>query len=97
MSTDANLQRAREQVLATLRRESPRPRVKSFFDEATNTASHVVHDPEMRRAAVVDSVLDFDQPSGRTRTRSARTRTHACRPGLRRGRCRARGRYAIHA
>jgi len=31
----------------------------------------VVHDPATRRAAIIDSVLDFDQPSGRTKTASA--------------------------
>lgn len=41
------------------------PVVKSFFDAATNTATHVVHDPATLRAAIIDSVSDFDQPSGR--------------------------------
>jgi glyoxylase-like metal-dependent hydrolase (beta-lactamase superfamily II) len=45
--------------------------VKTFFDEPTFTATHVVHDPATRRAAIIDSVLDFDQPSGRTKTASA--------------------------
>ena len=48
-----------------------RPRVDSFFDEATNTISHVVRDPSSDRAAIIDSVLDFDPASGRTATRSA--------------------------
>jgi len=47
------------------------PDVMAFFDEATNTVSYVVRDPNSRRAAVIDSVLDFDQPSGRTKTDSA--------------------------
>ncbi|HEX4848564.1 MAG TPA: MBL fold metallo-hydrolase [Novosphingobium sp.] len=47
------------------------PVVKTFFDEPTFTATHVVHDPKTRRAAIIDSVLDFDQPSGRTTTASA--------------------------
>ncbi len=42
------------------------PTVQTFFDEPTFTASHVVSDPKSRRAAIVDSVLDFDQASGRT-------------------------------
>ena len=42
------------------------PVVKTFFDEATFTATHVVHDPAPKRAAIIDSVLDFDQASGRT-------------------------------
>jgi glyoxylase-like metal-dependent hydrolase (beta-lactamase superfamily II) len=47
------------------------PEVTAFFDEATNTVSYVVRDPGGRKAAVIDSVLDFDQPSGRTSTASA--------------------------
>lgn len=48
-----------------------RPTVESFFDEATNTVSHIVADPASGKAAIVDSVLDFDPASGRTRTDSA--------------------------
>ena len=47
------------------------PDVEAFFDEATFTASFVVSDPESRKCAVVDSVLDFDYSSGRTDTKSA--------------------------
>jgi glyoxylase-like metal-dependent hydrolase (beta-lactamase superfamily II) len=47
------------------------PHVTAFFDEATNTISYIVSDPEGRSAAIVDSVLDFDYASGRTDTRSA--------------------------
>jgi len=45
--------------------------VQSFFDEATNTWSHVVHDRATRKAALIDGVLDFDPASARTRTLSA--------------------------
>lgn len=45
--------------------------VHSFFDEPTNTVSYVVYDPATRVAAVVDSVLDYDAPSGRTGFASA--------------------------
>lgn len=48
-----------------------RPDVRAFFDEATFTVSYVVADPDERRAAIVDSVLDFDPASGRTNTGSA--------------------------
>lgn len=48
-----------------------RPTVASFFDEATNTVSHIATDPESGRAAIIDSVLDFDPASGRTDTASA--------------------------
>lgn len=47
------------------------PDVTAFFDEATNTISYVVRDPEGSACAVIDSVLDFDYASGRTDTRSA--------------------------
>lgn len=48
-----------------------RPDVKAFFDEPSNTFSYVVSDPATRRAAVIDSVLDYDAASGRTRHASA--------------------------
>ncbi len=47
------------------------PNVKTFFDEATFTATHVVWDPQTRHAAIVDSVKDYDPKSGRTATTSA--------------------------
>lgn len=48
-----------------------RPDVTAFFDDATNTVSFVVKDPEGRACAIIDSVLDFDYSSGRTNTTSA--------------------------
>ena len=47
------------------------PMVKTFFDGPTFTATHLVWDPATKRAAIIDSVLDFDQASGRTQTGSA--------------------------
>ena len=47
------------------------PAVKAFFDEATNTVTYVVHDPQSRVCAIIDPVLDFDQASGRTSTASS--------------------------
>ncbi|MDQ7247547.1 MBL fold metallo-hydrolase [Dongia sedimenti] len=47
------------------------PEVVAFFDEDTFTVSYVTSDPETRRCAIIDSVLDFDQASGRTRHDSA--------------------------
>ena len=47
------------------------PLVKTFFDEPTFTFSHVVSDPETKRCAIVDSVLDFDYAAGKTDTASA--------------------------
>jgi glyoxylase-like metal-dependent hydrolase (beta-lactamase superfamily II) len=45
--------------------------IKGIYDSATSTVSYVVADPETRRAAIVDSVLDFDVKAGRTSTKSA--------------------------
>ncbi|HIP80078.1 MAG TPA: MBL fold metallo-hydrolase, partial [Kiloniellaceae bacterium] len=47
------------------------PEVKTFFDEATYTATHVVWDPDTREAAIIDSVKDYDPKSGRTGTACA--------------------------
>ncbi len=47
------------------------PEVTAFFDEATFTVTYIVRDPNSKKCAIVDSVLDFDYASGRTDTRSA--------------------------
>ena len=47
------------------------PQVRAFFDEPTFTVSYLVWDGPSRRAAIIDSVLDFDAKSGRTATHSA--------------------------
>ena len=47
------------------------PDVAGFFDEATNTISYIVSDPETRRCAVIDPVLDYDPASSRTAHTSA--------------------------
>lgn len=47
------------------------PIIRSFFDEATNTISHLVADPATGAAAVVDPVLDYNPASGRVSTASA--------------------------
>jgi len=47
------------------------PTVKAFFDPATYTVSYVVSDPAAQKAAIIDSVLDYDAASGRTSTGSA--------------------------
>ncbi|TWB86889.1 glyoxylase-like metal-dependent hydrolase (beta-lactamase superfamily II) [Bradyrhizobium macuxiense] len=48
-----------------------KPDVKGFFDPGTFTISYVVSDPDTRRAAIVDSVLDYDPKAARTSTQSA--------------------------
>lgn len=45
--------------------------VEPFFDEATFTYSYIVLDTDTNKAAVVDSVWDYDPKSGRTSTASA--------------------------
>lgn len=47
-----------------------RPHIRAFFHEPTNTVSYLVWDAASKRAAIIDSVLDFDQASGRTATGS---------------------------
>ncbi len=47
------------------------PIVKHFFDKATWTLTYVVYDAPGGGAAIIDSVLDYDPKSGRTKTTSA--------------------------
>ena len=47
------------------------PQVQSFFDPATWTISHIIHHGAGSSCAIVDSVLDYDPKSGRTRFDSA--------------------------
>lgn len=47
------------------------PDVRAFFDAATWTLTYVVKDPESAHCAIIDSVLDYDGASGRTKTESA--------------------------
>lgn len=47
------------------------PEVKAFFDNATNTVSFVIKDPNSASVAIVDSVLDFNFSNGHTDTTSA--------------------------
>ncbi|EPF83586.1 hypothetical protein GCM10025882_26520 [Acinetobacter gyllenbergii] len=47
------------------------PTVKAFFDEQSNTFSYVVHDPETKHCAIIDSVLDYDAASASTSTQHA--------------------------
>ena len=62
------LDQALSQATAVVRSAIDRgakPIVRTFFDDATNTATHVVHDPATRAGAVIDSVLDYDSSAGR--------------------------------
>ncbi|QIE56958.1 MBL fold metallo-hydrolase [Pikeienuella piscinae] len=59
------------------------PEIEAFFHEDSNTVSYVVSDPETRRAAVIDSVLDYDMAAGRTATSHAdRILAHLAGEGL---------------
>jgi len=48
-----------------------RPDIRPFRHESTGTWSYVVADPETRKCAIVDPVLDFDPKSGSASTASA--------------------------
>ena len=40
------------------------PDIRAFFDHDSNTVSYVVADLATKKAAIIDSVLDFDYASG---------------------------------
>ena len=46
-------------------------KVKTFFDDATATFTHIVVDESTNKCAVIDSVLDYDHFSGMVKTDSA--------------------------
>jgi glyoxylase-like metal-dependent hydrolase (beta-lactamase superfamily II) len=45
-----------------------RPIVKGFFDKRTFSVQYVVADPDTRRCAIIDPILDFDEKSSSTAT-----------------------------
>lgn len=47
-----------------------KPIITAFFDEATNTVSYLVADPETQQAAIIDPVLDYDHKAGTVDTHS---------------------------
>ncbi len=47
------------------------PIVAAFFEKRTFSIQYVVADPDTRRCAIIDPVLDFDEKSGSVATRSA--------------------------
>ena len=47
------------------------PKIKAFFDTATNTVTYLVWDGATRQAAIIDPVLDFDPAPARLSTKSA--------------------------
>ena len=66
--TDSAIAKASSQIATA---QAGVPVIKSFFDGPTYTVTYVVHDPETRHAAIIDSVWDFDPASGRTSFASA--------------------------
>lgn len=71
ITADIPLAHASVIVRGALEDPGKRPRVRSFFDPATFTISHVVRDPGSSTCAIIDSVLDYDAASGRTMNVSA--------------------------
>jgi len=67
------VRRPRDRFLAADEQEqgAMNPEIRTFFDQETFTASHVVIDPVSLSCAIIDSVLDFDPAAGRTSTRNA--------------------------
>ena len=57
--------------IAGARASARQPVVRTFFDEPTFTATHVVHHPALRVAAIIDLVLNYDAAAGRTAHKSA--------------------------
>src|SRR5258708_34066958 len=53
------------------RRSSIRPEVRGFFDPRPSSVQYVVSGSAAQRCAIIDPVLDFEQKSGSTATRSA--------------------------
>lgn len=58
-------------AMAAENTESVEPEVAVFFDQDSNTFSYVVRDPASKACAIIDSVLNFDYPSGSISTSSA--------------------------
>jgi len=50
-----------------------KPVIRAFFDEPTNTFSYIVADPDTKKAAVIDPVLDYEPSAGQVDTRSVDT------------------------
>ncbi|MBW6425687.1 MBL fold metallo-hydrolase [Rhizobium sp. XQZ8] len=47
------------------------PDVAAFYDARTGSIQYVVSDPQTRKCAIIDPVLDFDEKSGSTATTNA--------------------------
>ena len=47
------------------------PEVSAHFDEATNTVTYIVKDPDSLHCAIIDSVMDIDYAAGRITYKAA--------------------------
>jgi glyoxylase-like metal-dependent hydrolase (beta-lactamase superfamily II) len=54
-----------------LKKSELRPTVKGFYEKRSGSIQYVAACPVTRRCAIIDPVLDFDEKSGATATRSA--------------------------
>lgn len=45
--------------------------IKAFFDKNTATVTYIISDPNTQKAAIIDSVLDYNQYSGEIKVTSA--------------------------
>lgn len=52
-------------------RRTAAPQVTGFYEKRTGSIQYVVADPVTKKCAIIDPVLDFDEKSGSTATRSA--------------------------
>ncbi|TIX80192.1 MAG: MBL fold metallo-hydrolase, partial [Mesorhizobium sp.] len=50
---------------------SAKLQVAGFYDKPSGSIQYVVADPQTRRCAIIDPVLDFDEKSGATATKNA--------------------------
>ena len=51
--------------------DSESPVVLTFFEKATSTWQYIIYNPKSLEAVIVDSVLDYDPPSGAVTTKTA--------------------------
>ena len=60
-----------------------KPDVCAFYEKRSFSIQYVVSDPSTRKCAIIDPVLDFDEKSGATATRSAdEILDHVAKEGL---------------
>jgi len=48
-----------------------KPQVQAFFNKASSTISYIIHDPQTKKAAIIDPVLDFSARNANVTTNSA--------------------------